>query len=141
MDLHGIKQCISCYDNFLDLINFTQKEITSCYNIIADCDKAICDIRHYCELNYPLKPKQKTIVVKLLHNYSTKRREAKDTITVLKEFNDFLVSNKTTINKLNKIKCSMHSQLERISGERKYTPRILNALFMGNITGEGNADA
>lgn len=111
MDLHGIKQCISCYDNFLDLINFTQKEITSCYNIIADCDKAICDIRHYCELNYPLKPKQKTIVVKLLHNYSTKRREAKDTIAVLK------------------------------AGERKYTPRILNALFMGNITGEGNTDA
>lgn len=72
MDLHGIKQCISCYNNFLDLINFTQKEITSCCNIIADC-----------ELNCPLKPKQKTTAIKLLHNYSTKRRDAKDTIAVL----------------------------------------------------------
>lgn len=140
MNLSLLHNVIKTYDDFTNMLTYIQNEFANCYNTITECDKAICDIRHYCELNFPLSTKQKTAVVRLLHNYSVKRREAKDTIAVLKELNDFLQANRTVINKLNKVQQNMHSQMQRIQNERKYTPRVLHALFNGNITGGANSD-
>lgn len=96
---------------------------------VSECDKAIGDVRHYCEIQYPTKRTDKTKVCKLIHDYSVTRREAKDTLKLIAPLVEFANKHKDIINELNKVVNEMNKEAKYLDSDRGYTPRVLDDLF------------
>ena len=73
--------------------------------------------------------KQKTQVSKLLHDYSKKRREAKDEIALIKPLVDLLEQSPKIINDIGKVANEMNKVNIFNHRERVYKPRVLESLF------------
>lgn len=85
-----------------------------------------CQIRHYCELQYPTQRRDKTKVVRLIHDFSVKRRECKNYLEVLAPlFESNLVEEKQLMN-VNRIINQIKKNQEK---NRAYKPRVLEDLF------------
>lgn len=96
--------------------------------IVKECERAFCDVRHYCELFYPTNPAKRTDVCQLLRDYGHRRRKYKDLLNVtepmwrIKEqlYNAGLYREANKMDKL-------HESTKE--GNRSYVPRELPDLF------------
>lgn len=124
-----LKQDVKTINDFKEIIKNIQETYRINNDIIVECDKAMGDVRHYCELSYPTKRTDKTKVCKLMHDYSVKRREAKDTISAIEPLVNLLKANKDFLSKFNQAINEMNKNTKRIESDKIYTPRVLTKLF------------
>lgn len=125
------EEAVKILMDFKELMNELNSIIGANEQTIVEADKAFGDLRHYCEFFYPTERKDKTKVVKLINEYSVKRRKAKDTVNILSPLNEVKIRNKTVFENLNKAINDANREYQRTLGERKYAPRVLDELFKG----------
>lgn len=125
------EEAVKILTDFKELMNELDSIIGANEQAIVEADKAFGDLRHYCEFFYPTERKDKTKVVKLINEYSVKRRKAKDTVNVLAPLNEVRLKNKVVFENLNRAINEANKEYQRTLGERKYAPRVLDELFKG----------
>lgn len=118
--------------DFKDLLNNIGSIKNQCNMEIKECDQAICDARHYCELDYPTNRKDRTRVCQILRDYSKRRRIAKDTLDVLNPLDEWCNTHRIA-NDISRIANEMGKIATHIESNRTYRPRILEELFKKSI--------
>lgn len=115
--------------DFVDMVKYLRNNETYYGSIVNECDKALGDLYHYCELHYPTTRSGKTKVVSLIRDISTTRRKAKD---ILELVEPILKLDTSYMNELGRVSNSINKTYSKlyING-RRYTPRVLNDLFDG----------
>lgn len=113
--------------DFVDMVKYLRNNETYYGSIVNECDKALGDLYHYCELYYPTTRSGKTIVVSLIRDISTTRRKAKD---ILELVEPILKLDTSYMNELGRVSNSINKTYSKlyING-RRYVPRVLNDLF------------
>ena len=124
-----VKTAVSTIDAYRRLVNEVGHELRACDDEINECDKAFGDIRHCCELNYPLTRSQKSTICKVMREYSKRRRAAKDRKYVLEPLYEYLTDGKGKPNEIGKMANEINRRYEFVTGERKYVPRVLSDIF------------
>lgn len=124
-----IKAAVGTIDAYRKLVNEVAHELKACDEEINECDKAFGDIRHCCELNYPLTRSQKSTICKVMREFSKRRRAAKDRKYVLEPLYDYLTDARGRVNEIGKLANEMGRRYEFVTGERKYVPRVLENIF------------
>lgn len=119
---------ITLLNEFRNLIKEV-KQLESIYEAeINEMDKAFGDIRHFCELDYPVERKGKTKVVKLIKECSDRRRKAKDNLEILKPLIAYIDAHPKFVQDIGAVANEMKN-IERKQHGRIYRPRILKELF------------
>lgn len=115
--------------DFVDMVKYLRNNETYYSSIVNECDKALGDLYHYCELYYPTTRSGKTKVVSLIRDISTTRRKAKD---ILELVEPILKLDTSYMNELGRVSNSINKTYSKlyING-RRYVPRVLNGLFDG----------
>lgn len=115
--------------DFVDMVKYLRNNETYYGSIVNECDKALGDLYHYCELYYPTTRSGKTKVVSLIRDISTTRRKVKD---ILELVDPILKLDTSYMNELGRVSNSINKTYSKlyING-RRYTPRVLNDLFDG----------
>ena len=115
--------------DFVDMVKYLRNNETYYGSIVNECDKALGDLYHYCELYYPTTRSGKTKVVSLIRDISTTRRKAKD---ILELVDPILKLDTSYMNELGRVSNSINKSYNKlyING-RRYVPRVLNGLFDG----------
>ena len=115
--------------DFEDMVKYLRNNETYYSSIVNECDKALGDLYHYCELYYPTTRSGKTKVVSLIRDISTTRRKAKD---ILELVEPILKLDTSYMNELGRVSNSINKTYSKlyING-RRYVPRVLNGLFDG----------
>lgn len=115
--------------DFVDMVKYLRNNETYYGSIVNECDKALGDLYHYCELYYPTTRSGKTKVVSLIRDISTTRRKAKD---ILELVEPILKLDTSYMNELGRVSNSINKTYSKlyING-RRYVPRVLNGLFDG----------
>lgn len=113
--------------DFVDMVKYLRNNETYYGSIVNECDKALGDLYHYCELCYPTTRSGKTKVVSLIRDISTIRRKAKD---ILELVEPILKLDTSYTNELGRVSNSINKSYNKlyING-RRYVPRVLNDLF------------
>lgn len=123
---YSLEEIVEVLANFKEVMNYVRQNHSVWDSTVQECDKAFGDIRHYCELQYPTQRKDKTKVVRLIHDFSVKRRECKDYLEVLAPlFESSLVEEKQLMN-VNRVINQIKKNQDR---NKKYMPRVLDELF------------
>ena len=124
-----LKSAVDTIDAYRKLVNEVGHEICACDDEIVECDKAFGDIRHCCELNYPLTRSQKSTICKIMREFSRRRRAAKDKKYVLEPLWEYLTDSKGKVNEIGKMANEINRRYAYVTGERKYVPRVLDNIF------------
>ena len=113
--------------DFVDMVKYLRNNETYYSSIVNECDKALGDLYHYCELRYPTTRSGKTKVVSLIRDISTTRRKAKD---ILELVEPILKLDTSYMNELGRVSNSINKSYTKlyING-RRYVPRVLSDLF------------
>lgn len=113
--------------DFVDMVKYLRNNETYYGSIVNECDKALGDLYHYCELYYPTTRSGKTKVVSLIRDISTTRRKAKD---ILELVDPILKLDTSYTNELGRVSNFINKSYNKlyING-RRYVPRVLNGLF------------
>lgn len=118
---YSLEEIVETLANFKEVMNYVRQNHSVWDSTVQECDKAFGDIRHYCELQYPTQRKDKTKVVRLIHDFSVKRRQCKDYLEVLAPlFESNLVEEKQLMN-VNRIINQIKKNQEK---NRAYKPRV-----------------
>lgn len=125
-------EIIETMERFRNLINEADSIVKQCEMDINEADKAFGDIRHYCELNSGIESTKKTKICKLIRDYSARRRRAKDTLAVIGGLAELLKKDNSMKYNVCKVVNDAKKSWRFISGERRYTPRVLDELFEDN---------
>lgn len=113
--------------DFVDMVKYLRNNETYYGSIVNECDKALGDLYHYCELYYPTTRSGKTKVVSLIRDISTTRRKAKD---ILELVEPILKLDTSYVNELGRVSNSINKTYNKLYiNERRYVPRVLNGLF------------
>jgi hypothetical protein len=113
--------------DFVDMVKYLRNNETYYGSIVNECDKALGDLYHYCELYYPTTRSGKTKVVSLIRDISTTRRKAKD---ILELVEPILKLDTSYMNELGRVSNSINKTYSKLYiNERRYTPRVLVDLF------------
>lgn len=113
--------------DFVDMVKYLRNNETYYGSIVNECDKALGDLYHYCELQYPTTRSGKTKVVSLIRDISTTRRKAKD---ILELVEPILKLDTSYVNELGRVSNSINKSYNKLYiNERRYVPRVLNGLF------------
>ena len=94
---------------------------------LSNADRALSDLKHFCEFNDEVSPDDAVKLFKLMHVYSKQRREYKDLIEVFKDFT-------AAQNRIESLYASIKhvkTKNDKVEAARHYTPRVLNELFPG----------
>lgn len=119
---------ITLLNEFRNLIKEV-KQLESIYEAeINEMDKAFGDIRHFCELDYPVGRKEKTKVVKFIKECSDRRRKAKDNLEILKPLIAYIDAHPKFVQDIGAVANEMKN-IERKQQGRIYRPRVLKELF------------
>lgn len=92
---------------------------------LSNADRALSDLKHFCEFNDEVSPYDAVRLFKLMHVYSKQRREYKDLIEVFKDFT-------AAQNRIESLYASIKhvkTKNDKVEAARHYTPRVLNELF------------
>ena len=123
---YTLEEIVKVLSEFKDVMNYIRQNQSVWDSAVQECDKAFGDIRHYCELQYPTQRRDKTKVVRLIHDFSVKRRQCKDYLEVLNPlFESNLIEEKQLMN-VNRIINQIKKNQEK---NRAYKPRVLEDLF------------
>lgn len=94
---------------------------------LSNADRALSDLKHFCEFNDEVSPDDAVRLFKLMHVYSKQRREYKDLIEVFKDFT-------AAQNRVESLYASIKhvkTKNDKVEAARHYAPRVLNELFPG----------
>lgn len=127
----NVREVARIVGEFRDLIKDIKSDANICSETINEADKAFGDIRHYCELKYPVKRSSKTKVCRLIHDYSLERRIAKDYLEVITPLVEYLEGHPGLVNDIGRIANQINKTSSFVNSERKYVPRVLEDLFKG----------
>lgn len=94
---------------------------------LSNADRALSDLKHFCEFNEEVSPDDAVRLFKLMHVYSKQRREYKDLIEVFKDF----TAAQSRIESLYASIKHVKTKNDKVEAARHYTPRVLNELFPG----------
>lgn len=94
---------------------------------LSNADRALSDLKHFCEFNEEVSPEDAVQLFKLMHVYSKQRREYKDLIEVFKDF----TAAQSRIESLYASIKHVKTKNDKVEAARHYTPRVLNELFPG----------
>ena len=94
---------------------------------LSNADRALSDLKHFCEFNEEVSPDDAVQLFKLMHVYSKQRREYKDLIEVFKDF----TAAQSRIESLYASIKHVKTKNDKVEAARHYTPRVLNELFPG----------
>lgn len=120
----------------INLLNKFSMNFEAAYRSIQDevtyYTRAIDDVNHYIE-NYAdqLKLRKSKKILDKIHEFRVKRREAKDTLRILKIFMEFYSHNKEIFSVACNVKGKIRREYDLINGERFYSPKELDYLFEG----------
>lgn len=92
---------------------------------LSNADRALSDLKHFCEFNDEVSPDDAVRLFKLMHVYSKQRREYKDLIEVFKDFT-------AAQNRVESLYASIKhvkTKNDKVEATRHYAPRVLNELF------------
>lgn len=119
---------------FVDMVKYLKNNESYFSSVVNECDKALGDLYHYCELYYPTDRSGKTKVVQGIRDISITRRKAKDML----ELTDSIIKLDTPIiNDVYKMSNTVtKSYIKLFLKERVYVPRVLNELFEDEDEGE-----
>lgn len=92
---------------------------------LSNADRALSDLKHFCEFNDDVSPGDAVKLFKLMHVYSKQRREYKDLIEVFKDF----TAAQSRIESLYASIKHVKTKNDKVEAARHYTPRVLNELF------------
>lgn len=92
---------------------------------LSNADRALSDLKHFCEFNDEVSPEDAVKLFKLMHVYSKQRREYKDLIEVFKDF----TAAQSRIESLYASIKHVKTKNDKVEAARHYTPRVLNELF------------
>lgn len=92
---------------------------------LSNADRALSDLKHFCEFNDEVSPDDAVKLFKLMHVYSKQRREYKDLIEVFKDF----TAAQSRIESLYASIKHVKTKNDKVEAARHYTPRVLNELF------------
>ena len=92
---------------------------------LSNADRALSDLKHFCEFNEEVSPEDAVRLFKLMHVYSKQRREYKDLIEVFKDF----TAAQSRIESLYASIKHVKTKNDKVEAARHYTPRVLNELF------------
>ena len=92
---------------------------------LSNADRALSDLKHFCEFNDEVSPEDAVRLFKLMHVYSKQRREYKDLIEVFKDF----TAAQSRIESLYASIKHVKTKNDKVEAVRHYTPRVLNELF------------
>lgn len=92
---------------------------------LSNADRALSDLKHFCEFNDEVSPEDAVRLFKLMHVYSKQRREYKDLIEVFKDF----TAAQSRIESLYASIKHVKTKNDKVEAARHYTPRVLNELF------------
>ena len=92
---------------------------------LSNADRALSDLKHFCEFNDKVSPDDAVKLFKLMHVYSKQRREYKDLIEVFKDF----TAAQSRIESLYASIKHVKTKNDKVEAARHYTPRVLNELF------------
>lgn len=92
---------------------------------LSNADRALSDLKHFCEFNDEVLPDDAVKLFKLMHVYSKQRREYKDLIEVFKDF----TAAQSRIESLYASIKHVKTKNDKVEAARHYTPRVLNELF------------
>lgn len=108
---------------------FAMKYILDNYEVwngrLSNADRALSDLKHFCEFNDEVSPEDAVRLFKLMHVYSKQRREYKDLIEVFKDF----TAAQSRIESLYASIKHVKTKNDKVEAARHYTPRVLNELF------------
>lgn len=92
---------------------------------LSNADRALSDLKHFCEFNDEVSSDDAVKLFKLMHVYSKQRREYKDLIEVFKDF----TAAQSRIESLYASIKHVKTKNDKVEAARHYTPRVLNELF------------
>ena len=92
---------------------------------LSNADRALSDLKHFCEFNDEVSPDDAVRLFKLMHVYSKQRREYKDLIEIFKDF----TAAQSRIESLYASIKHVKTKNDKVEAARHYTPRVLNELF------------
>ena len=92
---------------------------------LSNADRALSDLKHFCEFNDEVSPEDAVKLFKLMHVYNKQRREYKDLIEVFKDF----TAAQSRIESLYASIKHVKTKNDKVEAARHYTPRVLNELF------------
>lgn len=112
---------------FVEMVKYLRNNDSYFSSVVNECDKALGDLYHYCELHYPTSRSGKTRVVSSIRDVSLVRRQAKD---ILELIEPILKLDTSYVNELGKISNHVNKSYNKLYiNERVYNPRVLNDLF------------
>lgn len=94
---------------------------------LSNADRALSDLKHFCEFNEEVSPDDAVQLFKLMHVYSKQRREYKDLIEVFKDF----TAAQSRVESLYASIKHVKTKNDKVEAARHYAPRVLNELFPG----------
>ena len=92
---------------------------------LSNADRALSDLKHFCEFNNEVSPDDAVRLFKLMHVYSKQRREYKDLIEVFKDF----TAAQSRVESLYASIKHVKTKNDKVEAARHYAPRVLNELF------------
>ena len=92
---------------------------------LSNADRALSDLKHFCEFNDEVSPDDAVRLFKLMHVYSKQRREYKDLIEVFKDF----TAAQSRVESLYASIKHVKTKNDKVEAARHYAPRVLNELF------------
>lgn len=112
---------------FVGMVKYLRNNDSYFSSVVNECDKALGDLYHYCELHYPTSRSGKTKVVSSIRDVSLVRRQAKD---ILELVEPIMKLDSTYVNELGKISNHVNKSYNKLyMSERVYNPRVLDDLF------------
>ena len=115
-------------DDFASAVRTLPGLIKAMEEEVSLCDKAMGDVRHYAELNATTRTEDRKLI-RLIRDHSRRRREAADTILIIKSLADLVAKNNAFFNDLDRVRGEMRKQANFVENERHYNPRVLHDLF------------
>ena len=126
----GCDMLVSCLTDFKKLMLVAPKVKVSCEEEIKYYEKIICDLTHFCEINFESMTKDKCAeICKLIFIYTKKRRKAKNILEVVAPFAAYIPGHPNVQSDLGNIANNAIKMNGYVNGDRRYKPKVLVGLF------------
>jgi hypothetical protein len=125
IDIEEVKEKLKL---FSDICRSFPGMATGIQEEIRQHEQAIMDIEHYIEFE-KLSASTGYRLARQIKDIRKKRRELKDTLTVITPLISFIEKHKQVWNELDGVRGQIRKEADRVAGERKYQPRVLFELY------------
>ena len=131
--MYDLDEMTETINRFRDLVRDMSQIGRICGEVINENDRAIGDIRHLCEFDYPKDAKKRTRVCRMLHDLGRERRDAKNIVMLLEPLSVLTTKYSGLVNDMCKVANEVGKTKKRIDNPT-YEPRVLKELFVKEET-------